>query len=235
MFRELTRECVFFQIFSISVFQPLNMQRLLLLIPLLLLIGCGAQMRNMPVGEGQMQASASIGGPLVNAFGNVIPVPYAMAGATYGLTDRAEIHADLHVLAAAYKFLGFTPGATYFPELPLGQWVSAVTGDVLIFSDLKATRAYPEILLTMSRPIGTRWIPFAGLHNTFQFSHSPVYISSVYAGTSYRVGRWKLYGELEWLALNRDNHFTPVDYHGISEHGALSPQFGVTLDLGGKK
>lgn len=209
------------------------MRKFLWLFPLLLLIGCGAQMRNMPVGAGRTQASASVGGPLVNAFGAVIPVPYAMAGATYGITDRVEAHADLHVLAAAYKFLGLTPGVTYFPELHLSKWVPSVTGDVLLFSDFTAVRAYPEILATISRPVGTRWVPYAGLHNTFQFSHSPLYISSICAGTSYRMGRWKLYGEMQWLALNRSNHFTPVDYHGINEHGALSPQFGVTLDLGG--
>jgi len=211
------------------------MHKLLFLLPLLLLIGCGAQMRNLPVGEGRMQASASVGGPLVNAFGTVIPIPYAMAGATYGITDRLDAHADLHVLAAVFKFMGLTPGLTYFPKLPVDRWVPSVTADVLLFSDFTAKRAYPEITAAIAHPIGTRWVPYAGLHNTFQFSHHPVYISSLYAGTSYRMGRVNLYGELQWLALNRDNHLTPVDYHGIGEHGALSPQFGVSMDLGGKK
>lgn len=182
-----------------------------------------------------MQASASVGGPLVNAYGAVIPIPYAMAGATYGITDRLDAHADLHVLAAAFKFLGITPGLTYFPQLPTNRWVPSVTADVLFFSDFTAARAYPEISAAIAHPIGARWVPYAGLHNTFQLSHHPLYISSLYAGTSYRMGRFNLYGELQWLALNRDNHFTPVDYHGINEHGAISPQFGLTIELGGMK
>jgi len=211
------------------------MRKFFLLLSLLLLSGCGAQMRNMPVGAGHVQYSASLGGPLVKFSGNVVPIPYGMAGATYGITDRLEAHADLHVLAAMYKFLGLTPGLTYFPRAALGPWVPSLTADMLVFSDLSASRAYPEIVLTVARPLGTRWVPFAGFHNTFQVTHSPSYIPSLFAGTSYRAGRLNFYGELQWLALNRDNHFTPVDYYGISRHGALSPQFGITLDTGGER
>jgi hypothetical protein len=219
---------------SVSAYEFL-MRKYFLLLPLLLLMGCGAQLRTMPVGAGHVQYNASLGGPLVKFGGNVVPIPYAMTGATYGITDRLEAHADLHVLAAMYKFLGLTPGMTYFPNVSVGNWIPSVTTDVLLFSDLTSTRAYPELLLTVAHPVGTRWIPYAGLQNTFQITHAPSYIPSVFAGTSLRAGPLNFYGELQWLSLNRNNHFTPVNYYGIGEHGALSPQFGVTLDMGGKK
>lgn len=208
------------------------MIRLLVVLPLVLLIGCGAHMRNMPIERGRTQLHASVGGPLVNAFGMTVPVPYAMGGITFGLTDRVNVYSDLHVTAAAYKFLGITPGIALFPRLPLRRCVPALNADLLIFSDFKESRVFPEVTLSAALPLDERWTPYAGLHCTMQTTKQPALIPSVYAGTSWRAGRARIFAEVQWLALNHSNHFTPVDYHGIGERGALAPQVGLSFDLG---
>lgn len=199
-----------------------------------MLTGCGAHLRTLPTGAGQVQANASIGGPLVDAFGTTIPVPYLMTGATYGLTNRISVHGDLHVTSAAYKFFGFTPGITVFPGVEFWSWTPSFGADVLVFSDLRDCRLYPEFTLAAARRSAGRWTHYGGLHNTLQTADSPRYLVSVFAGTSCRVGRLRSYIELQWLAANQDNRWTPVGYHGLARRGALAPQVGLTWELGGR-
>lgn len=211
------------------------MARIPLFFLLVMLTGCGAHLRTLPVGAGQAQVSTSVGGPLVDAFGTTIPVPYLMTGATYGLTDRVNVHADVHVLSAAYKFLGFTPGITVFPDIGSGRWIPALSADFLVFSDFEAWRLYPEFTLGIARHGRSHWTPYGGLHNTLQTTHAPRWMLSVFAGSAYVFGRMRASLELQWLAANHDNHWTPVGYHGIARRGALSPQVGLTYKLGGRK
>jgi hypothetical protein len=196
-----------------------------------LLIGCGAQMRTMPVGAQRMQANASIGGPMVNAFGTTIPIPYGIVGATYGVSNSTEVFLDFHATAAAFKFLGITPGVVYFPRLHGGRMVPAIGADALIFSDFNASRLYPELVTSVAYRLSKRWIPYAALRHTFQTAHTPHYIPSAMAGTALRSGNMQYFVELQWLTLDRDNRWNPVDYHGVSHRGALSLQFGAVYDL----
>ena len=212
---------------------------LVLLPAIVLLTGCGAQMRNMPVGAQKYQISASVGGPLVDAFDRTVPIPYGIAGITYGISNRTEVFADYHVTASAFKFLGVTPGIVYFPDLKWGRVVPALGVDALVFSDFKAARIYPEFVTSAACPLSERWTPYLAFRHTFQTNKAPRYIPSAMTGTALRMGYLSYFVELQWLALNRDNRWNPVEYHGLSNRGALSVQLGATLDLpvrkGGRK
>jgi hypothetical protein len=209
------------------------MVRLLWVFPLVMLLsGCGAQLHNLPVGKGNTVLTGSVGGPLVKVYGQTLPVPYALVGVTHGLSNRVDLHGDLHLMAAMFKFAGFTPGIAYFPPLRLGPLVPSVDADMLMFSDFNQTRVFPEVTVAVATSSGSRWSTYAGLHSTFQTTKEPVFLPSVFAGTSFRAGRVRLFGELQWLALNRSNRLMPVNWGGISHHGALAPQFGMTFDLG---
>ncbi len=200
-----------------------------------LAVGCGAQMRNIPVGRNNVQLSTSLGGPLVDAFGRTVPIPYGIVGTTYGLSDRAEVFLDFHATASAFKFLGVAPGIVYFPIKEPGKCVPAIGADVLVFSDFSATRAYPEFTTSVACRLGRCWIPYAAVRHTLQLSKAPRFIPSAMFGTSFRRGDFQYFVELQWLALDRDNRWNPVEYHGISNRGALSLQFGMTLDLQSSK
>jgi hypothetical protein len=200
-----------------------------------LMLGCGAQMRNLPVGSRAMQVNTSIGGPLVDAFGRTVPIPYGLVGSTYGISSNTEVYLDLHVTALAFKFLGITPGAVYFPSLRWGKFVPAIGADALVFSDFSASRLYPELVTSTAYRLNETWTPYVALRHTFQMIHAPHYSPSAMVGTSYRRGNMQYFGELQWLALDRDNRWNPVEYHGISNRGAISLQFGATLDLPARK
>jgi hypothetical protein len=188
-------------------------------------------MRNLPVGAQKMQVNASIGGPMVDAFGTTIPIPYGLVGATYGISNSTEAYLDFHATAAVFKFLGVTPGVVYFPSVHWGRMVPALGADALILSDFDAARLYPELVTSAAYRLNGRWTPYVAFRHTFQLSSIPHYIPSAMAGTSFRRGNMQYFFELQWLSLDRDNRWTPVDYHGVSHRGALSLQLGATLDL----
>ena len=188
-------------------------------------------MRTMPVGEQKTQLCASIGGPVVDAFGTTVAIPYGLMGATYGISNSTEAFLDLHVTAAAFKFLGITPGGVYFPCLHWGRVVPAIGVDALIFSDFDKSRLYPELVTSAAYRLSDQWTPYVALRHTFQSGHTSHYIPSAMTGTSFRSGSTQYFVELQWLALDRDNRWNPVDYHGIANRGALSVQLGVALDL----
>jgi hypothetical protein len=192
-------------------------------------------MRNMPVGAQKMQVNASIGGPVIDAFDMTVPIPYGIVGATYGISNSTEVYLDFHAAAAAFKFLGVTPGVVYFPSMHWGRIVPAVSVDAIILSDFNAARLYPELVTSAAYRLNGRWTPYVAFRHTFQLSSIPHYIPSAMVGTSFRSGSMQYFAELQWLALARDNRWTPVDYHGISHRGALSLQLGATLDLPPRK
>jgi hypothetical protein len=208
------------------------MKRFVFVLPLLLLLaGCGAQIRTLPVGEHHLQMSASVGGPMIKALGGTVPIPYLMSGATYGISDHVEVHGDVHVLAAMYKFLGFTPGITYFP-FPDGAWVPSVSADALMFTDFSEGRVYPEVTLALAHRTASLWSPYYGLHGTFQTHRAPHFIPTAFVGTSYHRRRTSFYVELDWLAFNRNNQASPVDYGAAGKFGAIAPQIGFSYDWG---
>ena len=89
-----------------------------------------------------MQLSGSVGGPLVNSFGTTVPIPYLMGGITYGISNRMEIHSDLHLLAAMFKFAGLTPGITWFPVDNWHQWTPALQRKSACFSPISRNRGF---------------------------------------------------------------------------------------------
>jgi hypothetical protein len=207
------------------------MKSVTLIIFAALLAGCGAQMRTLPVGAGHSRVNASLGGPFVDAFNTTIPMPYGVVGVSRGLSDRCDAYCDLHLTAAAFKFFGATPGVVYFPRVKWQRFVPGVGACALLFSDFRDTRIYPEIVTSLAYRTESRWTPYVVIHHTLPLTPNANYIPSAMLGTAVKLGALHYFAELDWLALDRDNRWNPVDYHGISERGALGIQFGAALDL----
>ena len=76
------------------------------LIFIALLAGCAAQTNITPIGQGELNGHASFGGPIIEAFGTRIPIPYFTAGATCGLSNQINLGGNLHLLPLAYELFG---------------------------------------------------------------------------------------------------------------------------------
>ena len=67
------------------------------------------------MGKGNIDANISIGGPFIPITDTKIPSPYATIGANYGMTDRINLDANLHITSLFYQVAGLDFGATFFP------------------------------------------------------------------------------------------------------------------------
>lgn len=206
---------------------------LLLLLPILLLLGCGPQMRTLPVGEGNVQIHTSLGGPFVSAKGPVFPIPYGMAGATYGLNDHINLYADFHAVTAVFKFLGLTPGFVWYPASKHAQWQPALGANALVFSDFHETRIYPEIVTTLTYNGDPAVKPFFGCVQTFQTDADPKSLQSIVGGLAFPWRHNLLVIEIQALALNFHRDEDALSYLTFKDYGALSLQIGYGLTIGG--
>lgn len=209
--------------------------RLFTLLLLLAVIGgCGPQMRMLPVGDNNLSVQTSIGGPMISVRGPAIPVPYAMVGATYGLTDHLNVHSDLHVTSAVFKFLGLTPGISWFPARSEARWQPSLSFTALAFSDFKDTRIYPELITTLANRQSHEVIPFFGVVHTFQTDSKPEYLPSAFVGMAFPYKQSRFVIEFQALALNFQRDKEAPYYMTLTDRrGAVGVQFGYSLAFGG--
>jgi hypothetical protein len=200
-----------------------------------LVAGCAAHTNLAPVGKGHVVPNVSIGGPIVEAFGGHIPIPYLQAGADYGVSDVVNVGAQVHLLPLAYSIAGLDVGATWFPvqnagwqpTLGLGARMFALAslkGDVdqrfLFIPALSGSAAWatgPGVLYTGTDLI----VPFSP--SDFDEEAAP-FLLSPFVGYRWNLGRrYALLTELKWHGANVNARQVATDYISIGGHGALTP------------
>jgi hypothetical protein len=199
----------------------------------MLLGGCGPRMRTLPVGEGNVQIHSSLGGPVISLRGRTIPIPYGMAGVTYGLSDRVDLYSDVHVASAVFKTLGWTPGVAWFPNTGRSSWQPGLGANLLVFSDFHEHRVFPQVITSLAVRDNPHAAPYAGMIHTLQANHKPEYIPSLFAGISFPGKRTRLVFEVQALALNFRRDEDAPDYMTFHQHGALSFQVGYSIQIAG--
>mgnify|MGYP006982806957 CR=1 FL=1 len=80
---------------------------LLTIFLILFLFGCTAHSNLTPIGEGNIDAVVSLGGPFIPVAETKIPTPYFSAGANYGLRENINLDANLHITSLFYELAGF--------------------------------------------------------------------------------------------------------------------------------
>lgn len=168
--------------------------------------------------EGQVIATASLGGPILPGKSPIGITPYLTAGAAYGSSDNVTLHGNLHLLMAAFGVIGFDAGASVramhqddiIPEITVGARAIVFT-DLVSFQNL---RVYPDAQITASWEIADRTLLYAGTHATwntpprvFVFSeygeHVDRLLISPMAGIQLPLSdNLSLQGELIWQAAN---------------------------------
>lgn len=212
----------------------------LIVIPFLVFIpGCGAHTNLTPVGESNLDASVSFGGPFIPVADTKIPTPYLSAGANYGLTENINVDGNLHITSLFYKIAGFDFGATWFPTLNEG-WIPTwgIQPRLLMLSSLKGDvesrfRVYPLISSSAAWELGGGLI-YAGFDFVAPLTE-PDYdedaekvIISPFAGYRWEIGNnLRLITELKWLGANIQSNQLAVEYIKIGGYGAFSLMLAI--------
>ena len=205
-----------------------------------LLPACTARTALAPIGRGHLAPSVSLGGPIVEAFGTRVPIPYLAVGADYGLSDAANASATLHVLPLAYGVVGADAGATWFPVQGDGARPTVGLGARLAaFASLKGDvedrfMAYPIVSGTAAWQAGRHTL-YAGTdvavplsRMTYDEEPSAV-LASPFVGVRWALGRrLRLSTELKWQGANVASGDAATTYVPVGGHGALTPLFALS-------
>jgi hypothetical protein len=211
----------------------------LIKILLLSFISCAAHTNLEPVGKKNLSANVSFGGPIVEAFGAKIPVPYTTVGANYGLDNRVDLNGNFHLITLPYKILGFDFGPTWFPIIKNGKVpVIGLQPRLLALLSLKSNvqerfKIYPVLSSSATWPVkGNRF--YFGSDLTYIYSSADYdkeasrIIFSPFAGYGWKLGQKNyLYTEVKWHGANIQSNQLAVEYLPIGKNGALSVFFSL--------
>jgi hypothetical protein len=205
---------------------------------LLLLPACAARTNLEPAGEGRLQANASIGGPLVAAFGTNPPIPNLTIGANYGLSDRLDLSGNLYLLPLLYSLAGLDAGVAWYPVLNDGAVPTiGIQPRIAAFASFKSGvddrfRLYPSISSSGSWKLGSGRI-YTGFDLTLPLSQPdydpdpPHVIFSPLIGYRWNLGTsWRLFTELKWQGANIRTNAT-AEYSNPGGYGAISPYVAI--------
>lgn len=206
---------------------------------LILLIGCAAHTNLEPIGKSNLSANFSIGGPIVKAFGTRIPIPYATAGANYGLNNKFNLNGNLHLFSLPYQIFGFDFGPTWYPYLNNGKIPTiGIQPRLLTLISLKSNvdehlKIYPIISYSAAWNINKDLI-YIGTDTTIPLSSSdydedtPNIIFSPFLGYRWSIGKHTyIFTEIKWHGANVRTDQLAVEYLHIRNYGAISTLFAI--------
>ncbi len=204
-----------------------------------LLSGCATYTNIAPVGKGNTTANFSIGGPIISAYHNNIPVPYATIGANHGIAEDVNISATLHLLSLPYKVFGLEIGAAWFPVINTGAIPTiGIQPKVMVLASLKHRvetryRFYPIISCSAAWQTGGGHF-YTGFDFVRPFSSSdydedaPRFILSPFVGYRWKIGeKTGLLTEAKWHGSNIRTDQLVVEYLPVQHYGAITTLIAV--------
>lgn len=197
----------------------------------LLCSACGHVSHVRPTPKGQLDVQAAVGGPLAR-LGPVFPVPLSTVGASYGLNEKVDVSAHLHVTSLAFGVGGLDVGATYMPVAEKGAIPAiSLTGRVYGFTDLQAARPYFEASAAASYLFGKHFLTYFSATGLLQFAGGPP-LWALAVGEEFQIGRFGLALEARWYDPSYQTQFNVVDWVNIRGQGALGVVLGFRYRFG---
>jgi len=205
----------------------------------LLLIGCAAHTNLAPLGLGRLAPNIGIGGPIVEAFGTHVPIPYLLAGADYGVSGSVNANAAVHLLPLAYGIAGFDAGAAWFPLRNDGWKPTVGLGPrIFLFASLKRDVEsrfflYPAFSASASWRTGPGLLYMGGdlavplSRPEYDEEAEPV-IFSPFAGFQWNIGgRFALFTEIKWNGANIETDRLAAKFTAVGNKGAVTPLVSI--------
>ncbi|MGA9521563.1 MAG: hypothetical protein WBV82_08875 [Myxococcaceae bacterium] len=195
------------------------------------LLGCGHTTPVRPTPKGNLQLQAEIGGPIAS-WGFPFPSPHATAGASYGLLDRLDAHAHVHLTPLIAGLAGVDVGSTFLLLEETGP-IPALSGTARVygFTDFTQSAAYFEGTAAASYAIGTRWLPYVSVTGFGQFAGGPILVSPA-VGTQLWFDAFGVQAEARWFQPDYETQRTVIPWVGVGGRGALGLVLGVRWRTG---
>lgn len=199
---------------------------------LLLSIGCSHATRVRPTPRNAYEVEAAIGGPLVKV-GPIIPAPLTSVGVRYGVHNRGDIAAHLHLTTAVFGVSGGDLDTTWrlldeqgaIPQISLN-------GRLYAFNKEGVSREYLELTPSASWLLGERWLTYVSGTALAQFHGGPLLFSAA-VGEEVKLGRFSLQGELRWYQPDLPTRFVVVDWMPVFGQGGWGVILAGSYRFGG--
>lgn len=204
----------------------------------MLLAACAAHTNLEPLGPGNRSPHVSFGGPIVEAFGTRIPIPYLVAGVDYGVTSTLNVGFNAHLLPLAYGVAGADVGAAWFPlASPEGPTIG-LEARLLAFASLKSNVAkrwfsYPVLSGSVAGRVGGG-LAYGGTNLALPAERPDLdpgasrQLLSPFVGYRWNLGeRFALLTEVKWHGANVRADQLAVSYLHLAGHGALTTLFAL--------
>lgn len=204
----------------------------------LVLAACAAHTNLEPLGPGNKSPHVSFGGPIVEALGTRIPVPYLTAGIDYGVTPTVNLGFNAHLLPLAYGIVGADAGATWFPVASPGGPTVGLEARLFAFVSVrpgfvKRVFSYPVLSASVAERVGGG-LGYAGTNLVLPAARPDLdpdaarQILSPFLGYRWNLGaRTALLTEVKWHGANLRSDQLAVNYLHPGGHGALTTLFAL--------
>lgn len=216
-----------------------NISSYCLLLLILYFGGCAAHTNLTPAGKGNLFLNAGAGGPFIPLFDTKIPTPYLTIGGYYGLTDKMNADANLHITPLFYRVAGLDMGTAWFPVLNNGwQPTWGIQPRILFLASTKNDvdsrfRIYPFLTNSAAWSVGPGHA-FTGLDLIVPLTR-PDYdkeaahiIVSPFGGYRLNVSnKTRLLGQVKLQGTNIESSHLAVEYISVANRGAFSVMFTV--------
>ena len=210
---------------------------------LLLTTGCFAARTVRPVGEGNISAGLSVGGPIFTNLGAPIPTPLATAYVRYGVTNETDVDVGLSlpIVGAA----GIDAGAAH-QVLRQEGWRPAVSlgGRLLLYANLlglsgaqdrdgrpydAGVRLFEEAYGYASWQLHEAWLAYAGL-DLFAQAEQAIVRPTLLGGLQWQASRAVgLQLEVKQMALATNQEYAAVAFVGPGNYGAFAVNLGLSF------
>lgn len=199
-----------------------------------------------PVGRGAVAVEGEVGGPITEVYGLPIPLPLSSVGATYGVSDRVDVHAAVHpspallfglFLADAGVSGQLFPPEGARPRLMADLTLTAGGGDNEPGEPEGGFRLWAQPTLTASWDWGradrrTAYTSVTAFAQPFPEVHV---IPQWAVGNRWEAGRFLATTEMGWIAPWVSTADLAPNYLSPGSLGAIAVRLGAGWRFGGPK
>ena len=197
--------------------------------------GCASTHTVRPLGRGNAVVHASLGGPLVNVSGAVIPTPILTLGGALGVRADSEVTLHADATAALFGVAHVEPGVAFHPVIRDGGLMPTLTTTLSLhlLTDFSATRIAPQATLAGAWRIQRRHLIYAGADLAVASGSAARLVLGPLLGAEARLGRRVGVSlEAKWLAPYYDVAPLAPSWISPGNHGYFSVLLGVNTYLG---
>lgn len=203
-------------------------------------ISCAPVRTVVPLEKGSTHVSASIGGPLIEFSGLVIPIPLTSVNVAHGLTENLTVNTALHTTSLLFGVMHIEGSLTknIYKNTTRHYGISSTPGFYFMIDRWEWNpKFYPMLDMNFYvYPTNKNHLLYCSLQQIFELSSKKAfeqkvtswYIPSLAAGYIWDRPKMNYTLELKYMNFLQSNRDIVVEYIAPGNKGTFGFQIGIT-------